>query len=170
MSSLHNDPLVREETIRDYLLKRLAPEAAEDFESHYLACEDCFSELAATQEMAEALSSRKVHLRRVEDVVVLQFTGQVDLTRESREYKELVSNVFEQKDKKVLVDLSRVSRIDSGGLGLLMHCYSHLIRDQGMLKLLNPSPKVKNLLALTHLDTVLESYPDERQACESFRN
>ena len=42
-----------------------------------------------------------------------------------------------------MIDLSRVSRIDSWGLGVLIHCYSHAICNSGALKLLNPSAQVK---------------------------
>jgi anti-sigma B factor antagonist len=75
---------------------------------------------------------------------------------------------LEQKDTKVLIDLSRVSRIDSSGLGMLTQCYSHVIRNRGMFKLVNPSPQVKRALSITGIDSVIEAYADEREALHAF--
>lgn len=108
-------------------------------------------------------------LRRVGDVVVLGFTVPARLTRQSQELQELLKSVLQHKDTKVLIDLSRVSRIDSRGLGMLMACYAHAVKNQGMLKLLNPSTEVQNLLQLTRIDAVLETHYDERKALQSFQ-
>ena len=166
--SCHDDPVLREELIRKYLLKTMAAGPAEEFESHYLACDDCFEELRATEMLLSGLAQSKVDRRRLEDVVVLEFSGPVQLVRRSRELSALLNGVLEQKDTKVLIDLSRVSRIDSAGLGLLLNCYSHAVRNRGMLKLLNPSAEVRDLLRLTRIDAVLETYHDEREALKSF--
>ncbi len=165
----HDDPVEREIRIREYLLKRLDAATAEAFESHYLACDQCFEELRASGLLLGGLAQSKIDRRRLEDVVVLEFSQPVHLTRQSREMTALLQGVLEQKDTKVLIDLSRVSRIDSAGLGLLMSCYSHAVRNRGMLKLLRPSSPVQNLLRLTKIDSVLETYDDERQAVTSFR-
>jgi len=166
---LHQDPLVREEVIRDYLLKRLDAETAEAFESHYLSCDECFEELRVTRLLMAGLGQCQIEARRVEDVLVLQFAGPAQLTRESFELEEL-RRAFQQKDTKVLIDLGRVTKIDSAGLGQLISCYSHAVKNQGILKLLNPTAEVQTLLRLTKLDTVLETYHDERHALGSFES
>jgi anti-sigma B factor antagonist len=163
----HQNPMVREELIRDYLLRRLDPDAAEAFESHYLSCDDCFEELRASKALMVGLGQSKVELRRVEDVLVLQFAGPAQLTWRSFELVEL-RRAFQQKDTKVLIDLGRVTKIDSAGLGQLMSCYSHTVKNQGTLKLLNPTQEVQTLLRLTRIDSVLETYDDERKALASF--
>lgn len=166
---VHDDPLTREELIRKYLLKRLGPAEAEAFESHYLVCEECFEELRASELLMSGLTQTALDRRQIQpDVVLLRFSTPVQLTRQSREATALLAGVLEQKDTKVLIDLSRVSRIDSAGLGVLMNCYSHAIRNHGMLKLLNPSPQVRDLLRMTQIDSVVETYDDVGQAVESF--
>jgi anti-anti-sigma factor len=165
----HQDLLAREELIRDYLLRRLDANTAEAFECHYLACDECFEELRASQLLVVGLGQSKLEVRHVGDVVVLGFSVPARLTRQSEELQELFGDVFQQKDTKVLIDLSRVSRIDSRGLGMLMACYTHAVRNQGMLKLLNPSAEVQNLLRLTRIDAVLETHYDESKALQSFQ-
>ncbi len=164
----HEDALRREELIRSYLLKRLDPAETEAFESHYLACQECFEELRASELLISGLATIQIDVRRLQDVLVLQFVGPARLTRESRELEELARGVLQQKDTKVLIDLSRVSRIDSAGLGLLMTCYSHAVRNRGILKLLNPTVEVQNLLRMTRMDAVVETYYDQHEALKSF--
>src|SRR6202521_4727341 len=166
---LHQNPLFREELIRDYLLKRLDADEAEAFECHYLFCDECFEELRASQALMTGLGQSKLEIRRVEDMLVLQFAGPAQLTRQSFELTEL-RRALQQKDTKVLIDLSRVTKIDSAGLGQLIACYSHVVKNHGTGKLLNPTAKVQTLLRLTRIDSVLETYYDERQALESFNN
>ncbi len=166
----HDDPAAREEWIRHYLLRRLDPARVEEFESHYLGCDECFTELQATRLLVAGLGQSAIGRRRLEDVVVLEFSQPTQLIRQAQELRQLAQGVLEQKDTKVLIDLSRVSRIDSAGLGMLINCYSHAIRNRGMLKLLKPSPPVRNLLHLTRIDSVIETFNDETQALRSFQN
>jgi hypothetical protein len=63
---------------------------------------------------------------------------------------------------------SRVAKIDRACLGREMSCYSHAVKNRGMLKLLNPTAEVQTLLHLTKIDSVVETYDEERQALESF--
>ena len=165
----HDDPLELEELIRKYLLKRLDATAQEEFESHYLECNDCFEQLRASELLIGGLNQPGVDRQLFDDVMVFKFSRPAQLIRRSSEINFLLESVLEQKDTKVLIDLSRVSRIDSAGLGLLMSCYSHAVRNQGMLKLLNPSPQVQSLLRITHLDAVVEVHFNEEQALESFK-
>ena len=102
------------------------------------------------------LGQRKLELRRVEDVLLLKFAGPAQLTRQSFELAEF-QRAFQQKDTKVLIDLSQVTRIDSAGLGQLISCYSHAVKNRGMLKLLNPTAEVQRVLHLTRIDSVLQT-------------
>jgi anti-sigma B factor antagonist len=166
--AFHDDPQLREELIIKYLKRRLDAAATEAFESHYLTCEECFDELRASQLLAESLSQRRIDRRYKGETAVLQFTGPVQLTRRSAELTALSQIVLEQRDTNVLIDLSRVSRIDSAGLGMLMSCYSHAIRNRRALKLLSPSRDVRQLLHVTKIDSVLETFDDEQEALRSF--
>jgi len=163
-----HDLIEREEFIARYLRGRLDPAAAEAFERHYLECDECFAELRAGELLVRGLQRLPLESRIVNGVTVLQVASPSYLTENSREAKALCEALLEQKDMKVLIDLSRVSRIDSSGLGMLMHCYSHVIRNRGALKLLNPNPQVKRLLSTTGIDGVLDTFQDEIEALRSF--
>jgi len=149
------------------LRRTLDPATAEAFESHYLSCDECFEELRVSGLLMVGLHRSRVELRRVDDVLVLQFAGPAELTRQSFELGEL-ERALQYPDTKVLIDLRSVVKIDSAGLGQLISHYSHVVRNHGTLKLLNPSAQVETLLKLTRIDSVLETYHDEGQALASF--
>jgi anti-sigma B factor antagonist len=164
----HHDRLYLEEIVRDYLFQRLDPETTETFEGHYVGCDECFEQLRASQLLIACLDCSMVARRQAGAVAVLRFTGPAQLTRQSQELAQLFSGITQRSDTRVLIDLSRVSKIDSTGLGLLITCYSHAVKNQGMLKLLHPSAEIQNLLHLTGIESVLETYQDEQQALQSF--
>ena len=70
----------------------------------------------------------------------------------------------------MIIDLSRVTRIDSAGLGQLMSCYSHLVKNRGALKIVNPAPEIMKLLDMTGLSTLIPTFHDEKEALGSFTN
>ncbi len=167
-TNFHGDLIFREELARDYLSRRLSAEAAEEFENHYLSCEECYAELRATEVLIRGLGEPVLERRRVNDVTVLRFTGASELLAASLELHELADAIRVQNDTKVLIDLSKVSRIDSTGLGVLMNCYCHAIKNSGALKLLHPVAPVKRVLSVTKIDRILQSFEDETAAIASF--
>jgi anti-anti-sigma factor len=164
----HSDPVAREQLIARYLQRRLSAQLAEEFESHYLECNDCFEEIRATELLIRALGEPIVERRRVNDITVLKLARGTQLLAESLELTELSKAIRLESDTKVLIDLSRVSRIDSTGLGVLMGCYSHAVKNAGVLKLLKPDAPVRRVLSMTRIDSVLQTFEDEATAIESF--
>ena len=77
--------------------------------------------------------------------------------------------MLEQTDSRVIIDLSRVTKIDSAGLGQLMSCYSHLVRNQGSLKVVNATPEIRRLLDMTGISTLIPSFNSEQEAVKSFK-
>jgi anti-sigma B factor antagonist len=166
--NFHDDPVYREDLINAYLRRRLSADQAEQWETHYLGCNDCFEEIRATELLIRALGEPMVESRRVNDVTVLRFAQSTQLLASSLELAELSNVIRVQKDTKVLIDLSRVSRIDSTGLGVLMNCYCHAVKNAGELKLLNADAPVRRVLSVTKIDSVLQMFEDEASAIASF--
>jgi anti-anti-sigma factor len=164
----HGDPIPREQLIVRYLQHRLSSELAEQWESHYLECDDCFEEIRATELLIHALGEPTVERKRINDVTVFGFAQTTQLLAASLELTELSKAIRLEPDTKVLIDLSRVSRIDSTGLGVLMNCYCHAVKNAGALKLLNAEAPVRRVLSVTKIDSVLQMFEDETAAIESF--
>jgi anti-anti-sigma factor len=168
MSINFHDPVAREEFITAYLRRRLSADLTEQWESHYLACDECFEEIRATELLIRGLGEPMVERRRINDVTVLRFAQSAQLLASSLELTELTNVIRLQKDTKVLIDLSKVSRIDSTGLGVLMNCYCHAVKNAGALKLLNADTPVRRVLSVTKIDSVLQMFEDEAAAIASF--
>jgi anti-sigma B factor antagonist len=164
------EPIQREQIIAKYLSRSLDGDAVEEFEGHYLGCDECFDELRVSELLAAELRASNLAWRHSEGVSVLQFRKQAELTHSAKELDELRREVLEQSDSRVIIDMSRVTRIDSAGLGQLMSCYSHLVRNNGSLKVLNATPEVKKILDMTGISTLISAFNDEREAVLSFEN
>jgi anti-sigma B factor antagonist len=164
----HHDVAVREQMLARYLYRHLSPDQVEALESHYLECNDCFEEMRATELLIRGLGEPIVQRKRVNDVTVLRFMESSQLLAASLELTELTKAIRLEKDTKVLIDMSNVSRIDSTGLGVLMNCYCHAIKNSGALKLLHPDVAVKKVLNVTRIDSLLQSFEDESAAIRSF--
>jgi anti-sigma B factor antagonist len=164
------EPIEREQVIAKYLSRSLDAEAVEEFEGHYLGCDECFDEMRVSERLAADLRASNLAWKQTGGVSVLQFRTRAELTHSAQELDELRREVLEQSDSRVIIDLSRVTRIDSAGLGQLMSCYSHLVKNRGALKVLNPAPEIRKLLDMTGLSTLIPTFHDEQEALNSFKN
>ncbi len=162
------EPIQREQVIAKYLSRTLDADAVEEFEGHFLGCDECFDELRLSERMVAELRRSNLTWRRNGGVAVLQFSHSAELTHSAADLDQLRREVLEQSDTRVIVDLSRVTRIDSAGLGQLMSCYSHLVRNQGSLKVVNVTPEVKKVMDMTGISSLIRSFNDEQEAVKSF--
>jgi len=167
------EPLEREQVIARYLARSLDNDAVEEFEGHYLGCDECFDELRISERMAASLRGSDLRgsnlsWKQSGGVSVLQFRNNAELTQSAGELDQLRREVLEQNDSRVIIDLSRVTKIDSAGLGQLMGCYSHLVRNAGEMKIVNARPEVCKLLEMTGISMLLPNYADEQDAVRSF--
>jgi anti-sigma B factor antagonist len=164
----HRDAVFRDQLITKYLYHRLSPDMVEALENHYLECKECFEEMRATELLIRGLAEPVLERKRVNDVTVLRFSESSQLLAASLELTELTKAIRLENDTKVLIDLRNVSRIDSTGLGVLMNCYCHAVKNAGALKLLHPDVAVKRVLSVTRIDSVLQTFEDEVAAIQSF--
>ena len=169
------EPIQREQIIAKYLSRSLDSEGIEEFEGHYLGCDECFDELRVSERLAADLRQPKLAgsnlaWKSTGGVSVLRFRDPAELTHAANTLDELRREVLEQSDSRVIIDLGRVTKIDSAGLGQLMSCYSHLVRNQGSLKVLNATPEIKKLLDMTGISSLIPAFTDELEAVKSFTN
>ncbi len=162
------EPIDREQIIARYLARSLDVDAVEEFEGHYLGCDECFDELRVSDRIVAELRSSNVSWKQTGGVSILQFRTNAELTQSARELDQLRREVLEQSDSRVIIDLGRITKIDSAGLGQLMGCYSHLIRNAGVMKIVNARPEICKVLEMTGISMLLPNYSDEQDAVRSF--
>jgi anti-sigma B factor antagonist len=108
--------------------------------------------------------------RIVDNVAIIKVTGDITLSRGGDVLlKDKVQSLLHQGYTNLLIDLSGVSYVDSAGLGELVQTYVTAKNRGGRLRLLNPTKRLKDLLVVTKLLTVFESYDNEAAAVASFQ-
>jgi len=110
-----------------------------------------------------------VRERQAGDVTILDLSGSVRMGEGAVALRNSIRGLIEKGNKKVLLNLGGVKHIDSSGIGELIANYTTLSRDGGQLKLLSLTDKIQNLLVITKLLTVFDSYDNEAEALNSFK-
>lgn len=106
--------------------------------------------------------------RVVDGVSVLDLSGKIVLGEGDGQVRERIKDLLSDGQKKILLNLGDVNYIDSAGLGALIGSYTTTRREGGSLKLVNLTKRIQDLLAITKLITVFETYETEAEAIESF--
>jgi anti-sigma B factor antagonist len=113
--------------------------------------------------------SIKTELEEKGNVTVVRAKGNITIGEGDIKLRETIEGLLTANKKQILLDLGRVSFIDSSGIGELVGCYTTVMNRGGKFKLLNLTKKIKDLLQVTQLITVFESYMNEEEALKSFR-
>jgi anti-sigma B factor antagonist len=101
-------------------------------------------------------------------VQVIDVVGRITLGEGASALRENIRGLVAQGAKKILLNLSEVSYIDSSGIGELVSGFTSVANQGGVLKLLGLTKRVKDLLQITKLYTVFEVFDDETTAIRSF--
>ncbi len=109
-----------------------------------------------------------IDTRSVNGVTILDVHGKVTIGEGSREVREKIRALLENGNKNILMNLGDVSYVDSAGIGELVSSYTTVTNQGGQFKLLHLTKKIRELLAITKLLTVFDSFDDETAAVGSF--
>jgi anti-sigma B factor antagonist len=112
--------------------------------------------------------SVKIDTRKVGDVTVVDVSGRITLGEGSSALRDVLRDLSAQGNKKILLNLSEVSYIDSSGIGELVSGFTSVSNGGGTLKLLGLTKRVKDLLQITKLYTVFDVHEEEAHAIRSF--
>ena len=105
--------------------------------------------------------------RMINDVTVLDLEGNLALDENAR-FRKHVDGSIDAGARKLMVIMARVKYMDSSGMGELISCYTTLQRVSGRIKLLHLSDRLKYLLVITRLTSVLETFDSEPAVVASF--
>ena len=110
-----------------------------------------------------------VRPRQAGDVTILDVNGDIRIGEGSVALRDAIRKLIDGGKNKILLNLRGVKYMDSTGVGELIANYTTVSRQGGQLKLLNLTEKIQNLLVITKLLTVFDSYDDEAEALKSFQ-
>jgi anti-sigma B factor antagonist len=110
----------------------------------------------------------QIEERIVQDVTILDLKGKMTLGEGDELLKDRINSLVHQGRRKLVLNLEGVPYIDSAGLGEIVRTYTTVSRQGGKLKLLNLTKRIQDLLAITKLLTVFETFEEEQEAVQSF--
>ena len=103
--------------------------------------------------------------REEPDVTVASLTGQLNLGNRLMEFEHGIKQRIEEGSRKMVLDLTGLTYIDSAGLGMVATCAGIMSNVGGKLVLVSGGGKITQMFELTRLNQVIGVYPDLRSAC-----
>ncbi len=109
-----------------------------------------------------------INERVVDTITILDLSGKLTIGEAAQLLKDKTESLVFQGRNRVIVNLAAVPYIDSGGLGQLVGCYTTLAKAGGRLKLLNVGTRNHDLLSITKLVAVFDTFDSEQEALQSY--
>ena len=106
--------------------------------------------------------------RPTDGVMILDLKGKLTIGEDVELVKDKINSLIQQGEKKLLLNLAEVPYVDSAGLGEIVRTYTTVNRQGGSLKLLHLTKRIEDLLAITKLLTVFDTFDSEQEAISSF--
>ena len=122
--------------------------------------------ISAQRDFLPRLSIRE---RQSGDVTILDLEGNLIVGEESDKLSSTARRLIGEGKRKLLLNLAGVNYVDSNGIGIIVSILVALGRAGGQLKLTSASPRVREVLGVTRLLTILDVYNDELTALNDYR-
>jgi anti-sigma B factor antagonist len=113
--------------------------------------------------------SLNIKTRKADGVLIVDMSGRLTIGEPILLLRETIRTYSSEGRPRVVLNLADVSYIDSSGLGELVSAYTTVRNKQGDVKLLNLTAKAKDLLQMTKLLTVFDTYDDEARAIAALK-
>ncbi len=110
----------------------------------------------------------QIEERVVGDVTILDLKGKITLGEGDEALKDKINSLVHHNRRRILLNLGDVPYVDSAGLGEIVRTYTTVSRQGGQLKLVNLTKRITDLLSITKLLTVFETFDSEADALKSF--
>ncbi len=110
----------------------------------------------------------KMTTRQHNDVTILYPEGKITLGDGDQELGEAVRTALEQGSRKVLINFSKVSYLDSSGVGELVGCYTSVKGKSGELRICGMNTRIFSLITMTSLHSVFDVKDTEEESLTGF--
>ena len=110
----------------------------------------------------------EISQREKDAITILDIQGEIDLYN-APEIKDIIQKLIEAQKYNVIINLEKVSYIDSLGIGALISSLSNLKKYQGGLKIINVFASVKKVFELTKLTSFFDIFDTEEDAIKAFQ-
>lgn len=110
----------------------------------------------------------KITQRELGNAVILDLNGKLTGGPDAETFREVFKSLIDQGKKNVVVNLEKVSWINSTGLGILISGYTSVRRAGGDLVVMHASDRIESILYVTKLNLLFKSFESEEEAVKSF--
>jgi anti-sigma B factor antagonist len=110
----------------------------------------------------------EIHVRTSGSITIIDLSGNLIIGKSEESLRETIKQLIAEEHKHLLLNLAEVPTIDSSGIGAMIKSFTSVKEAGGKLKVLKPSRMARQLLSITGLLSVLETYEDEKAAISSF--
>ncbi len=110
----------------------------------------------------------KITQREAGSAVILDLNGKLTGGPDADTFREVFKALLDQGKKNIVVNLEKVSWINSTGLGILISGYTSVRRAGGDLVVMHASDRIESILYVTKLNLLFKSYENEEEAIKSF--
>ncbi len=112
--------------------------------------------------------SIELKIREKDNVTIVEANGRLTLGEATSELRRKVRELIDVGSRRILLDMAGVTYMDSSGMGELVATYISVANAGGELKLLHLGRRMHELLNVTKLYTIFETFEDEPSALASF--
>jgi len=112
----------------------------------------------------------EIQERVLENVVVVDLNGKLTIGEGDEVLREKINSLMQQGHTNLLLNLGEVPYVDSAGLGEIVRTFTTVKHQGGTLKLVNLTKRIKDLLTITKLLAVFDTYESEAEAVGSFKS
>lgn len=102
------------------------------------------------------------------NVMVIEIGGRIALDRTSEQIESAMLKALGDGVRKIVIDLSAVTSIDSMGIGIMTYCFNKISQQNGRLAISGARGLVLDVFRITQIDTMIPFYPDLASACLAF--
>ena len=109
-----------------------------------------------------------INERKVNDVIILDLKGKITIGSGDRLLREKITELLKKGEKKIILNMARISYLDSSGTGEVVSLLMKVRKAGGELKLLSLSQKIKDIFQIAQLLSIFDYYINEEEAVNSF--
>ena len=101
-------------------------------------------------------------------ITVVEISGQLDLSNNLLAIESLIAKLMEEGVRKLVVDLTGITYIDSAGIGVLISFSRQMDGAGGRMRIAGAQGSVAKVLDTVHIERIVQIYPDVASACAGF--
>jgi anti-sigma B factor antagonist len=110
----------------------------------------------------------KIKKRQVGEVMVLDLSGKIMGGDDFDLFNNAIKDLVVEGYVDIVLNLKGVKWINSTGLGLMVSAYTSLVKQGGRMKVAEVSDRIDNILHVTQLELIFETFEKEADALASF--